>query len=186
MARYKSPSEDRTAMRLLHRSFSPMPSMWSLAPSASAFHISYLGSRHILADNLPAEIHERLIDICPPSRARFVVRRVAPALADRECARTRHRPVFFQVGLVAHNDEWNARVIFDANNLIAEFVQFGQGREGSDGEDEKESLTGFHVEFPVRDALALRRRVRRRTATRQLWRLEGGMQSRWKLPHSSW
>lgn len=150
------PSKDRTGVLLLHRPSLPVPPMWSLSPSPPAFHVSHLRS-HILADNLPAEIHKRLVDICPPSRARFVVGCVAPALADRECARTRHRPVFFQVRLVAHNDEGNARIIFYADNLVAEFVQFGQGGEGGDGEDEKETLAGFHVEFPVPDALVLRR-----------------------------
>lgn len=127
-------------MLLLNRPSFPVPPMWSLPPSPPAFHISYLRSRHILADNLPAEIHKRLVDICPPSRARFVVGGVSPALANRECARTRDRPVFFQVGLVAHNDEGNSRIIFYANNLVAEFVQFGQGGERGDGEDEEEAL----------------------------------------------
>ena len=161
-----------------------MPTMWSLSPSPPAFHISHLRSRHILADNLPAEIHKRLVNICPPSRARFVVRGVAPALADRECTCTRHRPVFFQVGLVAHDDEGNARIIFYADNLVAEFVKFGEGGEGGYGEDEEEALSRFHIEFPVANTLVLRRSLRRRPVGWRSRRLKNRMRSRWGF--TSW
>lgn len=179
------PSQNRTGMLPLHRpcwSPVPVPSMWSLLPSPPVFHVSHLCSRHILADNLPAEIHKRLVDICPPSRARFVIRGVAPALADGERARTRHRPVFFQVGLVAHNDEGNARIIFDADDLVAQFVQFGQRGEGGDGEDEEKSLARFHVEFPVDDALVSRRILLGRVQ-RRWWPFGAWNQESVGLPH---
>lgn len=110
-------------------------------------HLPHLRRGHILADNLPAEIHKRLVHIGPASRARFVIRRVAPVLADGEGARSGDGAVFFEIGFVAHDDERNSRVVFDADNLVAEFVEFRQGGEGRYGEDQEEALAGFHVEL---------------------------------------
>lgn len=75
---------------------------------------------------------------------------VPPALADckRPCAG--YHPVVSQVAFVAHYDQRDLRVIFDADDLVAEFVEFGERAEGGDGEDEEEALTGFHVEFSHR------------------------------------
>ena len=56
--------------------------------------------------------------------------------------------VFFEVGFVTDDDEGDEGVIFDADDLVAKFVKFGEGAEGGYTEDEEEALAGFHVEFP--------------------------------------
>ena len=38
-------------------------------------------------------------------------------------------------------------VILNSDNLVAEFAQLVEGGERGYAEDEKEALTGFHVEF---------------------------------------
>ena len=81
--------------------------------------------RDILADDLPAEVHEGLVDVAAcPGRA-LVVGGVVPGAGDGEGARARHGPVFFQVALVADDDEGDERVVFDAYDLVAEFLEFG-------------------------------------------------------------
>ena len=122
-----------------------MPSRRPIAP----FHLPDLRCRIVLPDNLPAEIHKGFIDIRSPARTRFVIGRPPPALRDTEGAGAGHGAVFFEVALVADDDEGDALVVFDADDLVAEFVEFGKGGEGGDGEDEEEALTGFHVEFSV-------------------------------------
>lgn len=117
-------------------------------PSGPPLHVSYRRGCCIFADDLPAEIHEGFVHICSSPRARLVVVNVSPALADGKCSRFGDHPVFFQVALVAHYDQWHLCIIFDANDLIAEFVKFGEGAERCDGEDKKKALAGFHVEFP--------------------------------------
>lgn len=124
-----------------------MTSPWRPIPS---FHLPDLRGRNVLSDNLPAEIHKGLVNVCPPPCACFVVGRVSPALGDPKCARAGDCTVFFEVAFVADNDEWDALVVFNANDLVTEFVEFGEGGKGGDGEDEEETLTGFHVEFSVR------------------------------------
>ena len=68
-----------------------------------------------------------------------------PRLGDTECTGARHGSIFFQVGLVADDDEGDRGVVFDADDLVAEFIEFGEGGEGGDGENEEEALTGLHV-----------------------------------------
>ena len=75
---------------------------------------------------------------------------MAPPLRDGERTRARHRPVFLQVGLVAHDDEGDALVVFYAHDLLAQFVQLVEAAEACDGEDEEEALTRFHVELSRR------------------------------------
>ena len=72
---------------------------------------------------------------------------MAPPFRDGERARARHRPVFLQVGLVAHNDERDALVVFYPHDLIAQFVQLVEAAEARDGEDEEEALPRFYVEL---------------------------------------
>lgn len=66
-----------------------------------------------------------------------------------KCAGAGDGAVFFEVGFVADDDERDTGVVFDADDLVAEFVEFGEGSQGSYAEDEKEALAGFHVEFSV-------------------------------------
>ena len=107
------------------------------------------GRSNILANNLPAEIHKGLVDTGSPPSTSLVVRGVTPAGGDGEGASAGDGPVFFEVGLVADDDEGDAGVIFDADDLFAQFVEFVEGGEGGDGEDEEEALAGFHVELSV-------------------------------------
>ena len=60
--------------------------------------------------------------------------------------------VFFEVGFITDDDEWDQRVVFDADDLIAEFVEFREGVHGGYAEDEEEALAGFHVQLSVRRA----------------------------------
>lgn len=119
------------------------------APAVACLHVAHLGRGDVLADDLPAEIHKGFVDVGAAAGARFVVGRVAPGLRDGEGAGPRHGPVFFQVGFVADDDQRHARVVLYPHDLIAEFVQFREGGERGDTEDEEEALAGFHVEFPI-------------------------------------
>ena len=116
-----------------------------------SFHLPNLRRRIVLPDNLPAEIHKGFIDVRPSARARFVIGCVPPALGDTEGAGAGHGAVFFEVTLVANDDEGDTLVVFDADDLVAEFVELGEGGEGGDGEDEEEALAGLHVEFSVEE-----------------------------------
>ena len=106
--------------------------------------------RHITRHNLPRQIYKRLVHIpsCPGTR--FVVRCPAPALRDTEGAGTANRAVFFQVALVANDDEGGERVILDAHNLVAEGGKLVEGGERGYTEDEEEALARFHVELTHR------------------------------------
>lgn len=57
--------------------------------------------------------------------------------------------VFFEVRFVADDDEGDEGIVFDADDLVAEFVEFGKGGQGGYAEDEEEALAGLHVEFSV-------------------------------------
>ena len=91
-----------------------------------------LRARLILPHNLPAEIHERLIHIRAPSRARLIIRSVSPTLTDGEGSGTGDGAVFFEVGLIADNDEGDTRIVFDADDLLAELVELVEAAEGCD------------------------------------------------------
>lgn len=140
-------SQDITPRALGNLLSSPSPLLVRPSRTIPPLHLPHLRGGHILADNLPAEIHKGLVDIGPPPRTRLVIRRIPPRLADAEGARARHGPVFFQVGFVADNDQGNALVVFDAHDLVAELVELGEGGQGGDREDEEEALPRFHVEF---------------------------------------
>lgn len=53
--------------------------------------------------------------------------------------------IFFEVGFVANDDKGDKRVVFDSDDLVAEFMEFGEGGERGDAEDEEEALAGFHI-----------------------------------------
>lgn len=88
-------------------------------PCPPILHILDLAP-HVLADNLPAEIHKRLVYIRSPPRARLVIGSVAPVLGDAEGAGAGDGAVFFKVAFVADDDEGNGGVVFDADDLVAE------------------------------------------------------------------
>lgn len=118
-----------------------------IPPPRTRLQLPQLRIRLILADDLPAEIHKRLIDIGSPSRGRLVIRGVAPALGDGERAGPRDGTVILEIGFVADDDKGDALVVFDADDLLAELVEFVEGAEACDGENEEEALAGLHVEF---------------------------------------
>lgn len=72
---------------------------------------------------------------------------VPPALAHCKGTCPGDHPIVFEIGFIAHYDQWYLRVVLDADNLVAKFVKLGERAEGGDGEDEEEALAGFHVEF---------------------------------------
>lgn len=142
-------SQNITHLPLPHvlRPLPPLRPPAPTPPSKPAFlsrhpplHIPDLPRRDVLPDNLPTQIHKRLVHVRSPSRAGFVIRRVVPGLGDREGAGARDGAVFFEIGLVADDDEGDVGVVFDADDLVAEFVQFGEGGEGGYAEDEEEAL----------------------------------------------
>jgi hypothetical protein len=104
---------------------------------------------YILPNDLPAQILKHLIDIRASARRRLVVGHTAPRLGDLEGAGARDGAVVFQVGLVADQHDGHGLGVFNAHDLVAQGVQFVQAVERGDGEDEKEALAGFHVEFAV-------------------------------------
>ena len=94
-------------------------------------------------------MHKGLVDTGSPPGTSFVIRGVTPAGGDGQGASAGDGPVFFEVGLVADDDEGDEGVVFDTDDLFAQFVEFVEGGEGGYGEDEEEALAGFHVEFSV-------------------------------------
>ena len=74
-------SEDITTVRSLIDQQLPLPGLplpaGSVHPLAS-LHLPYLSRCHILSDYLPAEIHESLINIIPPSSTGLIVRCIIP------------------------------------------------------------------------------------------------------------
>ena len=65
-------------------------------------------------------------------------------------AGARDGAVFFEVGFIADDDEGDEGVVFYSDDLVAEFVEFGEGRQRRYAEDEEETLAGLHVEFSAR------------------------------------
>lgn len=68
-------------------------------------------------------------------------------LGDLESACTGHGAVFFEVGLVADDDDGDVGIVFDTDDLVAELGQLVKTAGGCDGEDEEEALALLHVEF---------------------------------------
>lgn len=86
--------------------------------------LSHLRRLEIFPNDLPAQIDEHLVHVGPSPRRRFVVRNIAPALRQSECAGPRNRPILFQIGFVAHEHQGNLLVILDADDLLADLRQF--------------------------------------------------------------
>ena len=104
----------------------------------------------ILGDHLAAQVNERLIHIRPLARAGLIVGSIVPAVGDLEGAVPVDGAVIVEVRFVTHDHDGDQGVVFDADDLVAQFLQFGEGGEGGYGEDEEETLAGFHVEFAHR------------------------------------
>ena len=59
--------------------------------------------------------------------------------------------VFFEIRLVADDDNRDGGVVFDADDLVSEFIEVRKGSQGCYAEDEKETVARFYVEFPLTD-----------------------------------
>jgi hypothetical protein len=75
----------------------------------------------VLTDDLATQIDEDFVYIGAAPGRGLVVRSVAPILGEAEGARARYSAVFFEVGLVADDHEGDFLVVFDADDLLAEF-----------------------------------------------------------------
>lgn len=102
---------------------------------------------HVPPYDLSAQVLEDLVDVLSPPRTRFVIRHVAPALADTKRTHSRDGPVFFQVALVAHEHYWYPLVVLDADDLRAEFFELVEGGQRGYAEDEEKSLAAFDEHF---------------------------------------
>ena len=80
----------------------------------------------ILLHDLTTQVDEDLIDVCATTRRSLVVRRIVPALCERKGFSARDGTVFFQVGFVADDHDGDGFVVFDADDLFAEFGKFLQ------------------------------------------------------------
>ena len=120
--------------------------VWPL-PADPALHIPYMSRCDIFPDDLAAQVHKGLVHVPAGAGRGLVVRRIVPGGGDGEGARAGDGPLVFEVALIAHDDDGHEGVILDADNLVAEFLELGQGGEGGDAEDEEEPLPGFHVQF---------------------------------------
>jgi hypothetical protein len=104
-------------------------------------------SRPFLLNNLLTQIHKHLINIRPPSRTGLIIWFLAPTLRHLERSRPRNDPIILHVGFIADHDQRYILVVFDPDDLFAEFGEFVEGIHVADAEDEEEALTLFHVEF---------------------------------------
>lgn len=99
----------------------------------------------VLADDLATEIDEDFVHVGAAPGRGLVVWGVAPGLGQAEGTGTRHGAVFFEVGLVADDHERDFFVVFDADDLFADFGEFMKRGHAGDGKDEEEALSLFHV-----------------------------------------
>lgn len=79
---------------------------------------------HVLADDLPADVDEDFVHVCAAAGAGLVVWRITPLLRDGKGSRAADLSVFFQVGLVAHQYYGDVWIVFEVDELLAEFVEF--------------------------------------------------------------
>jgi hypothetical protein len=75
----------------------------------------------VLTDDLATEIDEDFVYVGATPGRGLVVRGVAPVLGEAEGAGARYGAVFFEVGFVADDHEGDFFVVFDADDLFAEF-----------------------------------------------------------------
>ena len=63
----------------------------------------------------------------------------------------RYGAVFFEVRFVANDDNRDGGVVFDADDLVSEFIEVRKGSQGGYAKDEKETVARFYVELPLTD-----------------------------------
>ena len=78
----------------------------------------------VFADDLAAQVDEDFVDVCAAPGGRLVVWGVAPGLGEAEGAGSGDGAVFFEVGFVADDDQRDFFVVFNADDLFAEFGEF--------------------------------------------------------------
>lgn len=121
----------------------PVLPAWALALARVIVHPAR--PLQVLTDDLATQIDKDFVYISAAPGRGLVVRGIAPVLGETEGAGARYGPVFFEVGLVADDHEWDFFVVFDADNLFTEFGELVQGGHACDGEDEEEALALLHV-----------------------------------------
>lgn len=104
-------------------------------PPLSGLRFCISSPRAILLDDLGTKIQKYFIHIRPPSGTGLVVRFLPPTLGELEGSGTRYHAVVFHVCFVAYNDHGDVFVVFDADDLFAEFGQFVEGICVADGKD---------------------------------------------------
>ena len=80
-------------------------------------------------------------------RTGLIIRCISPALAQAEGLTSGNHTIAFKIGFIADDNNGDVLVVFDADDLLAQLLELVQGRAGGDGEDEEETLAGFHVQF---------------------------------------
>jgi hypothetical protein len=120
------------------------------------------GFGQVFPNDLPADIGEDFIDVGRFSRARLVVRNVAPTLRQLKRLRSGHCAIFLQVGFVPDEDDGERGIVFGADDLLAELDEFAEGGGRGDAEDEKEALSQSHVHVSVGGLVSTMRRASRR------------------------
>lgn len=81
-------------------------------------------------------------------RTGLIIRCISPALAQTKGLTSGNHTIAFKIGFVTDDDNRDVLVVFDADDLLAQLLELVEGGAGGDGEDEEETLAGFHVEFP--------------------------------------
>lgn len=81
-------------------------------------------------------------------RRRLIVRRIAPALAQRKRLGPTHHAIALEVRFIPHNNDRHVLVVLDANNLLAQLRELLQTAAAGDGEDKEEALACLHVQLP--------------------------------------
>lgn len=80
--------------------------------------------------NLPGEIHKYLVDIYALARRGLVKDDVTEFTSEVGGAVARDGPVLLEVAFVAHEDEGNRVDFFDAQDLVPDNGELGEGVEG--------------------------------------------------------
>jgi hypothetical protein len=58
-----------------------------------------------------------------------------------------HRALILQVGLVPDNHYWDVLVVLDADDVVAESLEFLKRGPRGDAKHQEEALAAFHVEI---------------------------------------
>ena len=101
----------------------------------------------VLLEDLTTQVVEGLIDVDATASRGLVIRLRAPLLSQLECSALGDNSIFLQVAFVAHHDDGNIIVVFDADDLLSQGGQLVEGVHVGDGENEKKAISLLHVEL---------------------------------------